>query len=63
MAGEHNNLPKQKRRPRPKPEELKEMEMAGGKEGGMAEGSAGGPGQEELSPEPDISKKATPHKP
>ena len=63
MAGEHNGPSEQKRRSRPKREELKEMEMAGGAEGGMAEGSAGGPGQEELSPEPDISKKATPHKP
>ena len=63
MAGEHNNPPKQKRRLRPKPGEIKEMEMAGGMEGGMAEGSAGGPGQEELSPKSDMSKKAAPAKP
>ncbi len=52
MAGEHNN-PSRRKRSRRKAEELKKMKMAGGKEGGMAEGSAGGPGQEDLSAKPD----------
>jgi hypothetical protein len=33
------------------PEELHELELAGGEEGGMAAGSAGGPGEKDVKPD------------
>ena len=40
--------PKRKAR---SPEQLRELELAGGEEGGMAAGSAGGPGEKDVKPD------------
>jgi hypothetical protein len=39
------------------PEQIKELELAGGVEGGMQAGSAGGPGEETAEPPKDQSKR------
>lgn len=43
-------------------EELKELDLAGGVEGGMAAGSAGGPGQSDVERQPssEASKQRAP---
>jgi hypothetical protein len=41
-------------------EQLKELELAGGVEGGMPAGSAGGPSQGDVEPQPSDTSKHRP---
>ena len=56
MAKQQPDPPKKKRARRFSEEELREFELAGGMEGGMPAGHAGGPGEKRTGTVPDPDK-------
>lgn len=53
---EHKPAPEE-HKPKPTAEQIRDYELAGGVEGGMPAGSAGGPGQADAEERPDAAAK------